>query len=798
MSDQQQLVTIEIDGIPLQAERGAPLIDVADAAGITIPRFCYHKKLSVAANCRMCLVEVERVPKPLPACSTPVNDGMRVHTRSPMVLAAQKAVMEFLLINHPLDCPICDQGGECELQDVSMAFGGDVSRFRERKRVVRNKNLGPLVATDMTRCIHCTRCVRFGEEIAGERELGLIGRGENAEIGTFIEKTLTSELSGNIIDLCPVGALTSKPFRYLARTWEIQQFPGVAPHDAVGSNIYIHVKGDRVMRVVPRENEAVNEVWISDRDRFSYQGLYSEDRLQAPMIKQEGRWQSVDWETALIAAAAGLQHVVQNDGPDAIGALASPSATLEEFYLLQKVARGLGCHNVDHRLLAQDFRDQAHAPLFPWLGQSLAELGKADVILLVGSNCRKEQPLINHRIRQAVRRGARIFVLNPIDYPFNYPLTKRLIANPKEMITHLAGIAKALNPKDPSAEAIGIPPNASPKEVEREIAEALRTGARCVILLGDIATAHPQAAHLRTLSAYIADHSESTLGTLTMGTNGAGAWIAGALPHRKAAGQNLETPGLDADTMIAQGRKGYVLLGVEPEIDCANSHLAAEAMINAEFVVSLTAYRTRPMEDYADILLPIALFAENTGTFVNAAGSWQSFASAVTPPGETRPAWKILRVLANLLDLNGFDYMDATQIRDELQVLVQNADSPEKKDRWRPEKLGEKVAEKTNDKQQLTRIGDMPLHAIDPLVRRAASLQKTPDAGEGVIRINSKLAGLLGIWEGESASAVQDGIEKTLPVVIDERVPDQCAWLPAGIPSSMGLGLRFGSIEISR
>nr|VFJ94135.1 MAG: NADH dehydrogenase subunit G [Candidatus Kentron sp. H]VFJ95465.1 MAG: NADH dehydrogenase subunit G [Candidatus Kentron sp. H]VFK01544.1 MAG: NADH dehydrogenase subunit G [Candidatus Kentron sp. H] len=801
MSDQQQLVTIEIDGIPLQAERGELLIDVSDSAGIVIPRFCYHKKLSVAANCRMCLVEVERVPKPLPACATPVNDGMKVHTRSPMVLAAQKAVMEFLLINHPLDCPICDQGGECELQDVSMAFGGDTSRFREQKRIVQNKDLGPLIATDMTRCIHCTRCVRFGEEIAGEREMGLTGRGENVEIGTFIEKTLASELSANIIDLCPVGALTSKPFRYLARTWEIRQFPGIAPHDAVGSNLYFHVKDDRVMRVVPRENEAVNEVWISDRDRFGYEGLYSQDRLQTPMVKKQGQWRSVDWETALIAVAEGLQRVARSgsEGPEAMGALAWPGATLEELYLLQKVMRGLGCHNIDHRLGSQDFRDQDQAPLFPWLGQSLTELEKADVVLLIGSNCRKEQPLINHRIRQGARRGARVFVLNPMDYAFNYPLAGRWIASPEGMLAHLAGIAKALEPKGSTGKGIRFPPNVNPDKVARVIAEALRAGARPAILLGCLAEAHPQAATLRALATHIAERSGATLGLLTTGANGAGAWVAGALPHRGAAGAPLETPGLDANAMIAQGRASYVLLGVEPELDCANSRLATKAMDNAEFVVSLTAYRTRAMEGYANVLLPIALFAENTGTFVNGSGHWQTFTSAVTPPGKARPAWRILRVLGNLLNLPGFDYREATEIRDELQVQVRDAAPPERKNgRLSEEQLKQEIAGKTANRQPLTRIGDVPIHAIDPLVRRAGILQKTPDTALGTIGINSRLAKLLGIEVGKSVSVVQDDATRTLPVIIDERVPDQCVWLPVGIPESIGLGGRFGSIVISR
>jgi len=805
MSD--QLVNIEIDGVPLQVEQGDSIIHVADAAGIVIPRFCYHKKLSVAANCRMCLVEVERIPKPLPACATPVTDGMRVHTRSPMVLAAQKAVMEFLLINHPLDCPICDQGGECELQDASIGFGGDSSRFQESKRVVRDKDLGPLVATDMTRCIHCTRCVRFGEEIAGQRELGATGRGENVEIGTFIEKNLDSELSGNIIDLCPVGALTSKPFRYQARAWEMQQLPGIAPHDAVGSNLYFHIKDDRVMRVVPRENEDVNEVWISDRDRFSYKGLYSEDRLQTPMVKRNGQWQSVDWETALSVVVEGLQRIVRNDGPEAIGALASPGATLEEFYLFQKLLRGLDCHNIDHRLHALDFRHQGQAPLFPWLGQSLEELENADVVLLVGSNCRKEQPLVNHRIRRAALRGARVFVLNPIDYAFNYPLAERLVVSPLEMVTHLAGIARAFPAKNKSSGADAafekLFGNVNPGAVEREIAEALKAGKRTTVLLGNLAEIHPQAATLRVLAGYIARHSDSTLGVLTLGANGAGAWLAGALPHRGPVGKGLKKAGLDANAMITQGCKGYVLLGVEPELDCANSHAALDAMTRAEFLVSLTAYRTSPMEEYADVLLPIALFAENTGTFVNATGIWQGFAAAVTPQGEARPTWKILHTLGKLLNLAGFDDLDVTQIRDELWALVRATDFPEVGNIGSADEFDGDIGQETGEKlngQQLTRIGDVPIYAIDPLVRRATDLQKTADAlecaMECTIRINNTLAESLNIKQGQLVSAIQEGCRKDLPAVIDHRVPDWCAWLPAGVSGSIGLGSGFGSISL--
>ena len=441
------LVNIEINGKRCKAKPGSMIIEVADEAGILIPRFCYHKKLSVAANCRMCLVEVEKAPKPMPACATPVMDGMIVSTKSPYAVQAQKSVMEFLLINHPLDCPICDQGGECELQDVAMGYGRDLSRFNERKRVIKDKNLGSLIATDMTRCIHCTRCVRFGDEIAGLPELGSTGRGEDLQIGTFIERNLDSELSGNVIDVCPVGALTSKPFRFRARAWEITQRDSVSPHDGVGSNLHVHIKDGKVVRVVPRENDAINEAWISDRDRFSYEGLYSDERLSAPQLKQDGQWLEVDWETALGAAAQGLRQILDAHGAEQLAALCSPSATVEEAYLLQKLMRSLGSGNVDHRLRQCDDNDRSETPLAPWLGQSLISLEASDVTLLVGCDARREQPMVNHRLRKSVLAGGSVLALNPVDFEFNYALAATIVSSPAEMVKELAGVAKALGKK---------------------------------------------------------------------------------------------------------------------------------------------------------------------------------------------------------------------------------------------------------------------------------------------------------------------------------------------------------------
>ncbi|MDE2089607.1 MAG: NADH-quinone oxidoreductase subunit G, partial [Gammaproteobacteria bacterium] len=674
------LVNLEIDGVPCKAPRGAMIIQVADEAGVTIPRFCYHKKLPIAANCRMCLVEVERAPKPLPACATPVAEGMKVHTRSPKALAAQRGVMEFLLINHPLDCPICDQGGECELQDLSMGFGRGVSRFTEKKRVVVDKNVGPLISTDLTRCIYCTRCIRFLQVIAGQKELGATGRGEHTQIGTYVERAITSEMSGNVIDVCPVGALTSKPFRYSARAWELTQHEGVAPHDSIGSNIHVHVRRGRVMRVVPRENEAINEMWISDRDRYSYQGLYSEDRLLAPMIKDRGVWREADWDEALEVVARGLRKLLETYGPAQLGTLVSPTATLEEMYLANTLVRGLGSDNIDHRLRQADFSDQDLAPVYPWLGQSIEDLERLDAALLVGSNIRHEQPIAAHRLRKAALCGARLMFVNPRDFELHFPVAEKIIADPAGMVHALAGVARALldlTRGTPPESLKSLLASVQPGAAERAIAERLQSAGKATVLLGALAVAHPSLAALRALANVIAEASGATLGYLPEAANSAGGWIAGVLPHRAAAGRPADDAGLAARAMLEQPRRAYLLLGVEPEYDCWDAAAALEAVQGAEFVAALTPYVTDTLRDYADVLLPAALFAETSGTYVNAEGCWQSFSGAVAPPGDARPVWKVLRVLGNMLGLEGFDYLSSEQVRDELRGLAAgvNADT---------------------------------------------------------------------------------------------------------------------------
>jgi NADH-quinone oxidoreductase subunit G len=783
-----ELVTIEVDGKTLQARKGAMLIEATDEAGIYIPRFCYHKKLSIAANCRMCLVEVEKAPKPLPACATPVMEGMKVQTRSPRSKEAQKATMEFLLINHPLDCPICDQGGECELQDLAMGYGADVSRYTEGKRVVKDKNIGPLIQTDMTRCIHCTRCVRFGEEIAGLRELGATGRSEHMQIGTYVAKTVTSEMSGNVIDLCPVGALTSKPFRYSARAWELRQREGIAPHDSVGSNIYFHVKNGRVKRVVPRGNEGINEVWISDRDRFSYEGLYSDDRLTAPMIKKDGHWHEVEWGTALEFAVAGLKAVVDAHGADQLGALASPTATTEELYLLQKVMRGIGSGNIDHRLRQSDFTDQDKAPLFPWLGQPIADLERVDAVLLIGSYTRKEQPIVNHRLRKAALHGASVMEVNPLDDPFNFPEAEKLIVAPSRMVAALAGIAAALLGKGKDRKYAKLLEGAKPEAVHKAMAEKLKGASKGVVLLGNMATTHPAFSTLRALAGVISELSGATLGYLPDAANSCGAWLAGTLPHRGPGGQPGKSAGMHARSMVEKGLKGYVLLGIEPEMDCNPPGLALRAMRQAQFVVSLTAYRTAFMDEYAHVLLPMAPFAETSGTYVNAAGEWQSFVAATAPSGETRPAWKILRVLGNLFGLQGFEYNSSEEVLSELKAGVDGA-KPDNAGRWAlPDKLD---AIQDNAIELITKV---PMYRTDALVRRAKALQQTSEVGDGAIHVGESLADKLKLRDAQIAGLQQDSQKIELPVVIDPKVPAGCVLIHTGHSATAELGAGPGLV----
>jgi NADH-quinone oxidoreductase subunit G len=765
-------IEIEIDGKKLLAKPDAMVIQVADDAGIYIPRFCYHKLLSVAANCRMCLVEVEKSPKALPACATPVMPGMKVFTRSPKAIAAQKAVMEFLLINHPLDCPICDQGGECELQDISMGYGSAESYYCEGKRSVKDKDIGPLVATEMTRCIQCTRCVRFGSEVAGFRELGATGRGEDMEIGTYVQHALHSEVSGNIIDICPVGALTSKPFRFTARPWELQQYPSIAAHDCLGSNVYVHTRRGKVMRVVPHENMEINQVWLSDRDRFSYEGLYQADRLEKPLIRVGDHWQETDWQTALEKAMEGIQRVLNTHGANEFAALASPNSTLEEFYLLQKLVRGVGSSNIDHRLRQIDFRDQNNFSAFPNLNMSITEIENCDVIVLIGSNIQKEQPLASLRVRKAALNGAKVISINMMDYQFHFNVAAKQIVAPQHFVSALSEIANN-------------------HENAQSILNILRAGKKMAVLLGAPAFNHPEAADIRALAKKIAQQTSATVGYLTEGANAAGAWLAGAIPHRGPAGQ-ATTVGLDANTVWNKPRKGYLLLNIEPDLDCANPMAATMALDHAECVVALTSFRNPILEQYAQVMLPISPFTETSGTFVNAEGRWQSFVGVAPPTGESRPAWKVIRVLANFLHCGGFDYASSDQVRDELRTVCEAMTIAETEF---------SIQNQGKSAPALTRVGEIPLYAVDSLVRRAKALQSTQAIIEGNLvaaRMHPSTAEQLKLKETEMVTVKQHEGRVRLPVVLDKRLPLGAVYIAGGISPTSGLSELYGPIEIHK
>jgi len=713
------VVNVEIDGKPCQGKKGQMIIHVTDANNAYVPRFCYHDKLPIAANCRMCLVEVEKAPKPLPACATPIGEGMKIFTKSPKAIGAQKATMEFLLINHPLDCPICDQGGECELQDLAMGFGRDAARFNERKRVVKDKDLGPLVSTDMTRCIHCTRCVRFGQDIAGIQELGTTGRGEHMEIGTYVERAVEHELSGNIIDLCPVGALNSKPFRYRARSWEMTQAALVSPHDGVGTNLYGHVLRGKLMRVVPRANDAINETWIADRDRYSYEGIYSADRLEAPMVREGGEWKKVTWEVALETAAKGLKAA----GAD-LATVASSSATVEELYLAAKLTRALGSHNIDHRLRQADFRDQADDPPAPGLGGlSIAGIDQLDALLVVGCNLRREAPVLAHRVRKAAKRGAKISFLNPTRFDYLFPVAAYFESPPARHLADLAAIYSACldgvaAPKHLASLVAGAQANVG----HRAIATALKSGQKRAIWLGALALRHPAYADLRAVAAGIAAVTGATLGVLAEGGNAAGAYLAGAVPHRDVAGIVSASTGKNARELLTQSQKAYFLFGgVEPWADALGVD-AQKALGGSSFVVAATPYADETLKSVAHVLLPISTFVETSGTYVNLEGLWQSFSGAAKPLGEARPGWKVLRVLGNLAGVASFDYQSSQEVREEIRLQC--------------DRVAASSYQGTHEAKvsaQDMRVTDVPMYSVDAILRRAPSLQRTREAKAGPV-----------------------------------------------------------------
>lgn len=791
------MVELEIDGKKTTVEEGASIIEAADKMGIYIPRFCYHKKLSIAANCRMCLVEVEKSGKPLPACATPVTPGMKVFTKSKKTIEAQRYVMEFLLINHPLDCPICDQGGECELQDLAMGFGRSHSDYEETKRAMFSENIGPLIETEMTRCIQCTRCVRFGEEIAGFPELGVINRGEKEAISTYVKHFMQSELSGNIIDICPVGALTDKPARYRERGWELREVPSIAPHDCVGGNIFLHSRWQefapqrKIMRAVPRENEVVNETWMSDRDRFGHFGLYHPSRIYQPRIKKEGGWVEVAWEEAFEIIKNRTQALIKKYSVNQLGALVSPNASLEEVYLFQKWFRGLGGSNIDHRIRWQDFRDQHKFASFPNLGLPIADIEKLNAILLIGSNIRFEQPLISHRINKARSEEAKILAINPMDFPFVFDLEERLIVSPQELPDALAQVAKILAGDD----APKILAEVCCEEKAKTIAEVLRTAEKAAIFLGEHALHHENSATIRALAQFIGQQSEASMGILTEGSNSAGAWLAGVIPHRGPAGKQLNEVGFDAKTMLTRHPlKAYFILNLEPELDCAYPAEAISALRKGKFVVCLTTFTNSEMETYADVMLPIAPFSESGGTFVNVEGRSQSFLAASVPEKNSQAGWKVLRVLGNYFKLPGFDYKRIQDVRHEVaQVIPELEWDIEQKihaERRRSSfSLDSKFTlEFPGGNSKLSRLAPWPMVRVDNLVRRSEPLQETLSDQMIGIGVNRKTASQLGLKAGERVTAIQGESRIILPLMIEDRLANNTVFLASGLAETAGFG----------
>lgn len=758
-------VTIEVDGISMDVRKGAMIIEATDRAGIHIPRFCYHPKLSIAANCRMCLVDVEKAPKPLPACATPVMDGMKVYTRSHRAVSAQQNVMEFLLINHPLDCPICDQGGECELQDVSIGHGHSVSRYVDRKRSVKDEDLGALISTEMTRCIHCTRCVRFLDEIAGTNELGGMGRGDRTFISTYVGRSIDSELSGNIIDLCPVGALTNKPFRFRARSWEMRAAPSISSHDAVGSNIVYHRQRGRILRAVPGANEAVNENWLSDRDRWGFHGIYSPDRITQPEMKNDSHWQKCGWPTAINAAADMLSAVDASD----IGFLVSAQNSNENLYCAQKLARALGCANIDHRLRQIDFADDQSRVLTPSLGGSIASLASADAIVLIGANIRHDQPILGHRVRQAAHAGAAVSVINPYDYPHNFDLAAEVICAPSMMVSELAAVARDLG-LTADGELGQLIADSRSNDASARIADSLKRSEQGRLLLGQNALAHANASALRALATMICEATGARYGEIPAFANAAGAMMMGVLPHRQAGMARSAQRGLNVSEMINGSLKVIVIDGFEPTLDCLQAHALQQALAKADQVIVIGPYVTDAIREVATLILPSLTFLETGGSLVNAAGQWQSCPPASTPEGDGKDSWKIYKVIADKLEIDGFDYKGIGDLRQEIAEL--DAESA----------LGQGKPVITlptpSDGTRLEVQCDYGMFSADPIVRRSAHLQNTAHASMAAVRLNPRDADRLGVAQEQT---LRINGELLLPVLLDEQQPEGSLGCPMGV-----------------
>jgi len=770
------MVEIELDGKTVEVPQGSMVMHAANKLGAYVPHFCYHKKLSIAANCRMCLVEVEKAPKPLPACATPVTQGMKVFTHSAKAVEAQRSVMEFLLINHPLDCPICDQGGECQLQDLAVGYGKSNSRYDEEKRVVFHKNVGPLISMqEMSRCIHCTRCVRFGQEVAGVMELGMINRGEHSEITTFVGQTVDSELSGNMIDLCPVGALTSKPFRYDARTWELGRKRSVSPHDSLGANITVQTKNNKVLRVVALENEAINECWISDRDRFSYEGLNSADRVTTPMVKQGGQWLETDWQSALDYVAHSLKTISTESGPQAIGALAHPISSTEELHLLQKIVRGLGSNQVETRLRQTDIAGAASAP---WLGMSVTKLSELDRALVIGSFLRKDQPIIAARIRTASKRSLQVSRIDAGGDDWLIPATG-IAASPSAWLGTLSEVALAVA-KAKSASAPAGTSNVSVSEQAQKIADSLLSGTNAAVLIGSAAIAHPQASDLHVLAQFIAQQTGATLGFLPVGGNAVGASLVNA-------------NGAGVQSVLSGDRRAVVLLNIEPDSDLPNPQEARSALAKANTVIALSAYKSADLLEVADVILPITPFTETVSTFVNSEGRAQTIQPSVKPLGDSRPAWKVLRVLGGLLNLDGFLYNLPEEVLGE--ALGDNYCT-----RLSNQSTANAVSsENATAAAGLERMADVNIYAGDPIVRRSSALQLTRDAKRGnQVGLGQKLFSEFGLKEGDLVQVSQGNQTVVMPATLETNLAPTAVRISAGTVASAKLGSMFGPVTVSK
>jgi len=782
------MVNIEIDGQVMQAPKGAMIIQAADKAGIQIPRFCYHDKLAIAANCRMCLVDVEKAPKPMPACATPVMEGMKVYTRSKRALDSQRNVMEFLLVNHPLDCPICDQGGECELQDVAMGYGRSVSRFAERKRVVADEDLGPLVATEMTRCIHCTRCVRFTDDIAGTTELGGMFRGEHTEIGTFIGRSLRSEISGNIIDLCPVGALTNKVFRFRARPWELMARESIGYHDALGSNLYLHLRRGEVMRTVPRDNEAINENWLSDRDRYSHQGLTHGDRLGSPRVKRDGRWVDVSWEEGIKAASDGLRAAVSRHGAEQLATLTSANVSAEELFLLQALTRGLGSPHIDHRLQQLDCSDDAARPIAPTFGAPVAEYNQVRALLLVGSHPRHDLPLLGQRIRRAWKHGAQIHAVNPLAFDHHFSLNNELVGDPAQQVADLAAIAVALAQLASvtfSAEINEWAARSTHTTEAAAIARSLHGHEPSRVLFGDHAARHPAASLLRRIAQFIASSSNSTFDEVPSGANGAAAWRVGCVPHRGPGGGAV-AKGLSAQQSLEQPRRAYVLYGAEAPEDFADGKLATTALANADFVLAFAAFSHPTLESSANVILPIGLTPEVDGSYVNVDGTVQAVAAGAKLPGEARAGWRVLRALGAALNVGGFDFNEFSTLHGLVRPLLSG---------------GAVEAAAIQESPPPHAAGDglivqryLPIYRVDAVVRRAPALQGTVLGESGELRVHPEDAIALGL--GQSGTVTVGG--RSFACSASPEVPRGVCRVPSGFNSTAALPTTGQRIHIER